>query len=99
MNRRGFIGAVAALVTLPVGVFASRSIPRFIVDSRNRVRFYFTPFGEFDWIEMPSRITGIKEVGGVLEIACVGGVYGLYGFPDQDAMYVRPLRTGHNRAK
>jgi hypothetical protein len=73
MNRRGFLGALAALALLPVGAFASRSVPGFTA-SGDRLRF--DPFSEFDWIDLPSRITGLEVLNETnLLIMCVGGLY------------------------
>jgi hypothetical protein len=84
MNRRGFIGALAALVSLPVGAFVARSVPGF---TANGYRLRFDPFGELDWIDLPSRITGLEVLNGTnLLIRCIGGLYILThaGGPLQD---------------
>lgn len=92
MNRRSFLGACAALLVLPAASLASRSVPRFIVDAGNGCRFHFTPFGEFDWIDMPSEIISLTDFGdGCLGIACVGGCYVLSGFPDPEVMSIREV--------
>ena len=87
MNRRSFVGACAALLTVPVAALASQSVPRFIVDAANRCRFHFSPFDEWNWIDMPSPIVDMFEYQkDLLIIRCVGGNYALScaGTPEQD---------------
>lgn len=90
MNRRSFIGAFAALLAVPYAALQSRSVPQFISDASNGCRFHFTPFGEWNWIDFPSDILHISDLGdNQLGIACVDGCYVLSGFPDPDNMSVR----------
>lgn len=98
MNRRAFCGAFAALLAMPFAVVASWSVPRFVVDADRPCRFHFTPFGELDWIDMPSEITAICEVGDTLEISCVGGVYSLHHPDDPALMYIRRHAAKNNRS-
>jgi hypothetical protein len=96
VNRRSFLGACAALLALAPTAITARAIPRFVVGSNERFRFHYTPFGELDWIDMPSNITGLVDRGDVLEIECVSGRYELLNFPDELTMCIRQRpRTAH----
>lgn len=92
MNRRGFLGACAALLALPAVAIATRSVPGFIVDRAKPVRLHFSPFGELDWIDMPSNIVRLRiHDEGNLLIECVDGNYLLHhaGEPERDWLVAR----------
>lgn len=92
VSRRSFLaGLIAAPVLGAVVVKASpkptwgeRAKPlsdadNFIVDPKRPGRFYYSPFSEFDWIEMPSRIIAIEALATAeARIYCAGGNYILH---------------------
>lgn len=87
MDRRSFLGACAALLALPAAALTSRSVPRFRVSDGCCI--HFTPFGDYDWIDMPSNIVDVFEhAPDMLIIRCLAGDYALTGFPDPGAMAV-----------
>jgi hypothetical protein len=85
MNRRSFLGACSALLALPAVALVSRSVPGFMFVPPTP-RLYYTPYGELDWIEMPTNIIELVDAGDFLRIKCVGGDYLLFhrGSPEQD---------------
>src|SRR5690348_8579611 len=100
MNRRAFFGAFGALLALPAAALASRSVPRWSsvgpafspFATAKGCRLRFTPFGELDWIELPSEIVDVlKYAPNMLAIRCLDGFYMLAGFPDPSAMVVTKI--------
>jgi hypothetical protein len=100
MNRRAFLGALAAVALVPVKAFTFRSVPVFAVGfTAAGERLRFEPFSEFDWIDLPSRITGLEVLDDAnLLIRCVGGLYILRhaGVAERDwfVQEVREYRSG-----
>ena len=81
-------------MALPAAAIASRSVPRFITDPDRGFmvippspRIYYTPFGELDWIDMPSDIVQLQRyTDTILFIECLDGDYALYhhGTPERN---------------